>query len=370
MRKKTHEEYVAELAIKNPNIEVIGTYAGATTKIEHHCLIHDVYWDIRPHDAIRGCGCFKCRGEKIANSERKTHEQYVLELIAINSDIVVVDEYIDGQTPILHHCMRHDTDWMAAPHNVLQGKGCPSCKGEKISSKKSKSHEQYVEELKIVNPNVIVIGEYVNTKTKIKHRCLVHNIDWDVSPDCALQGGGCIECWKEKLHLFHARTHEEYVAELRIVNSNIIAVEQYINANTPILHRCLVDGNEWCATPSSIIYGGCGCPKCNESNGERCVRIWLENNDFKYIRQKAFKDCCDKHVLPFDFYLPDYNTIIEYDGKQHYEPIEYFGGQKTFEYTQKHDRIKNEYCKNHNIKLLRIPYYKNVEEELNNFLFI
>ena len=64
--------------------------------------------------------------------------------------------------------------------------------------------------------------------------------------------------------------------------------------------------------------------------------------------------------------------MIEYDGEQHFRPIEYFGGQKKFELQQKHDTIKNEYCKNNGIPLLRIPYFKydNIEEELNNFLFI
>ena len=74
--------------------------------------------------------------------------------------------------------------------------------------------------------------------------------------------------------------------------------------------------------------------------------------------------------LPFDFYLPKYNSCIEFDGIQHYEPVEHFGGQESYDYTVKHDKIKNEYCKNNGILLLRIPYYKNVEEELNNFLFI
>lgn len=70
------------------------------------------------------------------------------------------------------------------------------------------------------------------------------------------------------------------------------------------------------------------------------------------------------------FYLTDYNLAIEYQGEQHYRPIDYFGGKEKFEVQQKRDNIKRDYCKNNNINLLEIPYYKNVEEELNNFLFI
>lgn len=61
---------------------------------------------------------------------------------------------------------------------------------------------------------------------------------------------------------------------------------------------------------------------------------------------------------------------MEYDDRQHFEPIEHFGGVEAFNRTVKHDKMKNKYCVDNGISLLRIPYYKNVEEELNNFLFI
>lgn len=63
-RKKTHEEYVAELAEKNPTVEVVGKYIDALTKIEHHCLTHDVYWETTPSRALQGVGCKMCHSEK------------------------------------------------------------------------------------------------------------------------------------------------------------------------------------------------------------------------------------------------------------------------------------------------------------------
>jgi very-short-patch-repair endonuclease len=72
--------------------------------------------------------------------------------------------------------------------------------------------------------------------------------------------------------------------------------------------------------------------------------------------------------LKFDFYLPNYNLCIEYDGRQHFEPIDFFGGEKNFEIIKKRDKIKNEYCLNNNIHLIRIPYneYKNINSILHN----
>ena len=77
-----------------------------------------------------------------------------------------------------------------------------------------------------------------------------------------------------------------------------------------------------------------------------------------------FDDCKNKNTLPFDFYIPSLNVAIEYDGIQHYEPVDIFGGQEQFEIQQKNDNIKNEYCKNNNLKLYRISYkdFDNLEE--------
>ena len=73
--------------------------------------------------------------------------------------------------------------------------------------------------------------------------------------------------------------------------------------------------------------------------------------------------------MPFDFYLPNYNLCIEFDGAQHYRPV---FGEHNFEQTQKHDKIKNEYCESHNIELLRIPYWEgsNSENIIKNKLYI
>jgi very-short-patch-repair endonuclease len=189
------------------------------------------------------------------------------------------------------------------------------------------------------------------------------------SPASALQGCGCLLCCKEKIGNSNRKSHQQYIDELKLINPNIAPIEEYKDALTPILHKCLVCGKEWYVTPANALWGY-GCPQCNESHGERQVRLWLEKNNISYEFQMKFEDCKDINPLPFDFYLPNYNIAIEYDGKQHFEPIEYFGGIISFERTVKHDNIKNEYCKNNGILLLRIPYFKNVEEELNNFLFI
>lgn len=83
----------------------------------------------------------------------------------------------------------------------------------------------------------------------------------------------------------------------------------------------------------------------------------LDKIKIKYEKQKTFPDCKYKYHLRFDFYLPDYNICIEYDGEQHFRPIPTMGGNEKFLVTKERDNIKSEYCKQHDINLIRIPYW-------------
>ena len=105
-----------------------------------------------------------------------------------------------------------------------------------------------------------------------------------------------------------------------------------------------------------------------ESNGERAVRLYLENHDIDYVQGKWFKDCRDVNPLPFDFYLPNENKMIEFDGEQHFREKHFFA--YDFEKNQRHDAIKNKYCEENNISLIRIPYWKiyKVNDILDEFL--
>lgn len=368
-RKKTHEEYVAELAIKNPNVEVVGEYDGNKTPILHHCKIHGVDWLMTPTNALKGKGCQRCRGEKIAKKKRYSHEWYVEQLREKNPAVVAVGEYVNAKTKILHKCLIHDIEWMSTPDCVLQGGGCPECWKEKISAFHRCTHEEYVAKLNTVNSDIVVIEQYVNANTPILHRCLIDGCEWRATPGSIIYGCGCPECAAKSAGDKQRKTHEQYVKEVECLNKDIIVVGKYIDSLTPILHKCKIDGFEWLASPTNILNRKSGCPQCNRSHGELDVKKWLDNNGIVYEQQKCFVGCTDKKALPFDFYLPEYNILIEYDGKQHHEPIEYFGGKEAFEYTKRHDEIKNKYCEDNDIRLLRIPYYEDVDEQLNNFLF-
>jgi len=121
---------------------------------------------------------------------------------------------------------------------------------------------------------------------------------------------------------------------------------------------------------TSIVYMGnllqgfthsCGCGE-HDSVGENLIKNILNDNNITYIYNHRFGDCRNILPLPFDFYLPTYNTCIEYDGIQHFQPIEYFGGEKEFNRRKVNDDIKTQYCIKNNIQLIRLPYTLSEEE--------
>ena len=428
MKKKTHEEYVEELKIKNPNVCVIGKYVDATTKIEHKCLIHDIIWKNTPSRMLMGVGCEKCHAEKIYKSKTRTHEEYVEQLKRVDPNILPLEKFITCTTPILHYCKKHNIQWKAIPDNVLRGHGCKECGNEKIGIKNAKIFKQYqeelyskfpdiecigeyvnsttpvlhkckkcgyewmsqptyilnsmgckrcskhlqrntqeyVEDLQRINPQLELVGDFINVKTHVLHRCKIHNYTWNVVPSSILNGTGCPICGREKLSLLQRKTHEEYEKELYNVNPNIRCVGKYIDSTTKIKVQCLKCNTTWESLPFNLLCGH-GCPSCNFSHGEDEIQNWLIAHNISFIPQKRFKGCKDKRTLPFDFYIPTHNAAIEYDGDQHSKAIDWFGGQEGLEYRKKHDKIKTEYCMKNNIKLLRITTKDNIQAKLNSF---
>lgn len=356
-KKKTHEEYVIEVNKTNPNIEVVEQYINTTTSILHRFKIDGYEWLVRPNDILSGKGCPICGQIKKSKARTKSNKRYVEELSKINPNIEAIEPYIQARIKIMHRCKKCGYEWLVAPDSILHGKGCPRC-----AKNIKKTHTEYVEELCLVNPNIEVVGTYINSCTKILHKCKIDGYEWFVTPnDIVISGHGCPKCSGVL-----KPTQQEYIDKVRTINKEIEVVGGYITRDTKILHKCKKCGNEWSITPSHIL-GGRECPKCNGSYGERKIDKYLTEHNIEFIFQHKFPNCKNQQPLPFDFYLPTYNACIEYDGIQHFEPVEIFGGTEAFEYTKNNDAIKNQYCKDNKITLLRIKYDKDIFLVLDNF---
>ena len=185
-------------------------------------------------------------------ARKKTHEKYVTEVTEINPNIEVVGFYTYAKIKILHRCKIDRYEWEATPNNILRGQGCPKCAGNK-----KMTHEEYVSRLFKINQNIKVIGRYMNSQTRVLHKCLADGYEWYILPNNALQGYGCPKCANTV-----TKTHEEYETQIKETRNDIIVIEKYINAKTPILHKCNICEHIWKAKPTNIISGHQGCPVC------------------------------------------------------------------------------------------------------------
>lgn len=120
-----------------------------------------------------------------------------------------------------------------------------------------------------------------------------------------------------------------------------------------IVWHCQCDcGNYYDVIGTRLLSGhtqSCGCIR--SSIGENNIQKILQENNINYIKEYTFTNL---PKLRYDFYLPDLNILIEFDGEQHYRDT----GWGNLESTQNRDKIKNEYALSHNISLIRIPYYE------------
>lgn len=141
---------------------------------------------------------------------------------------------------------------------------------------------------------------------------------------------------------------------------------EYKGNNTLSKIQCLVCGEIFERVPTVLWRNRSrGCPKCQYSLsiGERKVKEILESKKIQYIQQYRFEDCKYKMYLPFDFYLPQLNICIEYQGEQHYNKHSRFYSEEL----PIRDQIKEQYCKDNNIRLIVIPYwdFENIETYLD-----
>ena len=351
-RRKSHEEFVEEVGNVNPNVIVIGKYTNMHTKVECECQFGH-RWFPFAMDVARGEGCPQCGLISRVSKRTKTHEQFVEEVRNINPDITVVGTYKNSYTKIEFRC-KEGHEWVTTPSSVLAGKTCLTCANIQSSLRQRKSHEQFVKELKNIHPDITVIGEYVNSNTKIEFMCSKGHT-WKSAPSNLLSGCSCPFCKGEKISALKFKTHEQFLGEVLELGVDVTVLGTYHSAREHILCRCNKCNHEWMITPNNLLRGF-GCPKCKKSKGEQAVEEYLIAHNIVFETQKRFADCIDQRPLPFDFYLPEYNMLIEYQGAQHYMATHRMGDEEKLIYRQKHDCIKREYCKDKGINLLEIPY--------------
>lgn len=247
------------------------------------------------------------------------------------------------------------------PKAHLQGKGCFLCGREYSKKINTKNKEDFIlEAIKIHGYKFSYENiDYVNRQTKVKIKCSIHG-EFKQTPNNHLKGHGCTYCTYNNKNLVDFLNEAKKIHEDKYDYSLV----DYKNNKHKIKIICSTHG-EFEQSPDHHINRKHGCPKCNESKGENEIRKFLNSKGINFISQYSFPHCKNKNVLPFDFYLPEENTCIEFNGIQHYKPVKYFGGVSKFEQQQINDKIKKKYCDINGIKLIIIRYNEKIIQKLN-----
>ncbi len=290
-----------------------------------------------------------------------------------------VGEYSGNSTKLILYCPKHNHEWSTTILKTfkINKSGCYFCGIESGSNKKLIPESDVINNINsICNKKNYqfrgFVGKYSGKSTKLILYCPNHKpsgYTWSTTNyDSFKTGRGCPKCGVEIPK--NSRRFSEEQATINIINKCkergyefVRFLDKYINNQSIIILNCVKHG-EWNMVYSSFIRGN-GCPICNESKGEQEVAKILKKYEIKYFRQHMFDECRNLKKLPFDFYLPEYNICIEYDGRQHYEIV---FNEDSFIKIKENDKIKNDYCSEFNDrpKLIRIPYFyfKNIEEIL------
>lgn len=252
--------------------------------------------------------------------------------------------------------------------NLFKGHGCRKCSYKVISDKQVSNLKEYLPKFKLAHGDKYDYSKFIYSGVNNKSTIICHTHgEFYQTALTHLKGHGCPRCSGNKRF-----TKDEFIsaANSKHTKGYIYDFSDYKNMHSKVKIICPEHG-EFYQTPMSHVKGS-GCPVCNQSQGERMVEKFLIDNNIKYISQKKFDDLKHKEKLIFDFFLPDYNCCIEFNGIQHYFPVDIFGGKDILIQIQIRDKIKEDYCLKKNIKLIIIKQDKkhinlsDVESQIQN----
>lgn len=304
----------------------------------------------RHYDHLNGCGCKKCMGENYQKTRSFTTDEFIQKAKEIHGNKYDYSKvvYKNIKTKICIICPIHGEIWQE-PQSHLNGRGCWKCV-RKVHNKDSfvdicnKLHNFKYDYSKV---------EYIDYEKPVCIICPKHGEFWQ-KPHEHRNGRGCPKCGIESTRMLQLSTTDEFIQKAKEIHGNKYDYSkvEYNGANNQVCIICPKHGEFWQKPHYHLLNNG--CKYCKESRCEKQIRVLLEMNNIEFIYQankyNSNLDYLDK--MSIDFYLPAYNIGIECQGRQHFEPINHFGGKKTFEIQQKNDKKKKELCQKNGLKLL------------------
>ena len=282
-------------------------------------------------------------------SSKKTKEQLNQELQKNFPNLEIIGDYLGANEKTLIKCNNCGHEWYAIPRSVKSSKhGCPKCGYLKANYEKAFNY-------------------FINKYNSEKYELIEFESCHKVTVKCKICGAirtttadniyryGCPHCSLIKGSQAQRLTKEQFINNSIQVHGTFYdySKAEVIDYNTKVCIICPKHGEFW-QSPRKHYGDKCGCPKCASSHGERLICQILNDLNINYQHQVKIKNPYNDSNFIIDFKIDD--IIIEYNGQQHYTPVEHFGGELRFQQQKQRDEYLKRYCNDYNMKLLEIPY--------------
>lgn len=358
-KKLTNEEIDRRLAGRN--IKRLEDYPGSNIiPTLFQCLLSTCCyeWRIPTANVLGGNGCPKCGGTTKLTNENIDQRLYGRNIQRLDDRTNLVKDDISWWK-----CLVCDYEWRTSLGGLLNKRsGCPKCEG--LAPLTNEDVDQ-----RLTGRKIIRLEDYIDSNTPIKWQCSECAYIWKVAPDPVLnkKKTGCPRC----------NDHIPFTNEMvdqKLIGRSIKRISKCETSHVKMTWQCLICEHEWQATRDHVLNKWRGCPKCPTGKNEKLIGEILTQNQIKYVSQKQLKDIIfvDTPYI-IDYYLPDQNVIIEYNGRQHYEPV-CFGGitikraQHNFENQKIRDARVQQLCLDHNIQLVWIDGRKYEMAKLKKYI--
>ena len=276
--------------------------------------------------------------------------------------------YINSRTKVIFVCRIHG-DFEQYPNNHLQGTGCSKCGYLKSANKHRTTNKSFTDRADKKHKGMYTYNKtkFIRSHLPVIVTCSVHG-DFNIEPSNHLAGQGCPKCGQVKANMKNTKTLAKFIQESIKIHGNKYNYHKtkYTGVFSNIIITCPVHG-DFKQIANNHTRGN-GCPTCKSSKGELAVIKYLVKQDIKYITEYKLNNT----DFRYDFYLPELNILIEYDGVGHYKPIAHWGGKNHLSKVKENDKLKNTLADMCNIPLIRIPYtkYDTLGTFLNNKIIL
>ncbi len=304
---------------------------------------------------------------------KRTSIEEIKNFAKLKGGYLLSENYYNNKEKLLWRC-NCGNEWQTSWVDIkYRNSWCPACSSIARANKLRKYNIDDLNKIILEKNGILLSNQYFNCDSKLEIKCSKNHIFHLTLRQIEINNW-CPECNERAILNQLKKIIKENNGELITDLTN-----EKIANKTLVLVRCN-NNHIWKTKIYNLIYNKTWCPSCLKYEGEEKIKFYLKNKNIEYNRQHTFENLIGntkrKTKLRFDFYLPKQNILIEYDGRQHYEPVN-FGGcsdeqaQKTHLELKNNDKIKDKFCIENSIQLIRIPHtIKNVEEFLNKIIII